>query len=582
MLEGEEQQNAQNVPWQMNNNNLEREIPSSKHRSNNNRGASSSHNGHNQSLSGRKNSYHRHTQSQINALEALFKECPHPDDKQRRELAQQLSLEPLQVKFWFQNKRTQMKNHNDRYESTNLRTENELLRMENMRYKEALSSMMCHTCSGPITIGETTYNEEQLRLENTRLREEIQRISATSKNVGKQMLPECSRAPLVPSHASLEPPTGSSGVQVGMSAEMYEAAEILQSMPGQPDPDKKMIVEIVVVAMDELVRMATLGQPLWTPAYDGSTETICYEEYVRTFTRGTGLRRFGMTSEVTRETVVLAMNHIKLVEILMNVNQWASVFSTIISKAVIMDVLVASDGGNYNGALQVMLAEFQVPSPLVPVQESYFARFCKQHGDGTWVVVDVSLDNVHPGPSESYRRRPSGCVIQEMPNDYSKVTWVEHVEVDHKKVHQMYKPIAGLGLLFGAKRWVATLDHQCERLALVMAGGNLGGDGGRRPTLEALEQWVISSWRLSRPCLMSLTEKGQDESIWPSETPVWIRLRGIPYHYWSSDILLSIATSIGKPLCLDDTIAKQRMLSFARVQVLWMWPNLVRDSSNLN
>lgn len=59
------------------------------------------------------------------------------------------------------------------------------------------------------------------------------------------------------------------------------------------------------------------------------------------------------------------------------------------------------------------------------------------------------------------------------------MTWVEHVEVDHKKVHQMYKPIAGLGLLFGAKRWVATLDHQCERLALVMAGGNLGGDGGK-------------------------------------------------------------------------------------------------------
>lgn len=39
----------------------------------------------------------------------FFKECPHPDDKQRKELSRELSLEPLQVKFWFQNKRTQMK-----------------------------------------------------------------------------------------------------------------------------------------------------------------------------------------------------------------------------------------------------------------------------------------------------------------------------------------------------------------------------------------------------------------------------------------------------------------------------------------
>ena len=42
-------------------------------------------------------------------MPSFFKECPHPDDKQRKELSRELGLEPLQVKFWFQNKRTQMK-----------------------------------------------------------------------------------------------------------------------------------------------------------------------------------------------------------------------------------------------------------------------------------------------------------------------------------------------------------------------------------------------------------------------------------------------------------------------------------------
>jgi len=42
-------------------------------------------------------------------LRRLFKECPHPDEKQRGELSRRLGLDPRQVKFWFQNRRTQMK-----------------------------------------------------------------------------------------------------------------------------------------------------------------------------------------------------------------------------------------------------------------------------------------------------------------------------------------------------------------------------------------------------------------------------------------------------------------------------------------
>jgi homeobox-leucine zipper protein len=68
-----------------------------------------------------------------------------------------------------------------------------------------------------------------------------------------------------------------------------------------------------------------------------------------------------------------------------------------------------------------MTAEFQLPTPLVPTRESYFVRYCKQHADGTWAVVDVSLDNLRPSPGARCRRRPSGCLIQEMLNGYSKV-----------------------------------------------------------------------------------------------------------------------------------------------------------------
>lgn len=52
---------------------------------------------------------------------------------------------------------------------------------------------------------------------------------------------------------------------------------------------------------------------------------------------------------------------------------------------------------------------------------------------------------------------------------HHQVTWVEHVEVDDRSVNGIYKLLVDSGLAFGARRWVGTLDRQCERLASVMA-----------------------------------------------------------------------------------------------------------------
>ncbi|XP_011096101.1 homeobox-leucine zipper protein MERISTEM L1 [Sesamum indicum] len=447
----------------------------------------------------KKKRYHRHTQHQIQEMESFFNECPHPDDKQRKELGRRLGLEPLQVKFWFQNKRTQMKAQHERHENSQLRAENEKLRAENIRYKEALSNATCPNCGGPAAIGEMSFDEQHLRIENARLREEIDRISGiAAKYVGKPML---SYPHLSPGGSrSLDLGVGNYGPQTGMSGEIYGAADLLRSVSGPTDADKPVIIELAVAAMEELIRMAQTGEPLWIPSTDNSAEVLSEEEYVRTFPRGIGPKPLGLKSEASRESAVVIMNHINLVEILMDVNQWSSVFSSIVSRAVTLEVLSTGVAGNYNGALQVMTAEFQVPSPLVPTRENYFVRYCKQHTDGTWAVVDVSLDNLQrPASISRCRRRPSGCLIQELPNGYSKVTWVEHVEVDDRAVHSIYRPLVNSGLAFGAKRWVATLDRQCERLASVMANNISAGDvgvisspEGRKSMLKLAERMVMS------------------------------------------------------------------------------------------
>ncbi|XP_009597904.1 homeobox-leucine zipper protein MERISTEM L1-like [Nicotiana tomentosiformis] len=447
----------------------------------------------------KKKRYHRHTQLQIQEMESFFKECPHPDDKQRKELGKRLVLEPLQVKFWFQNKRTQMKAQHERHENSQLRNENEKLRAENIRYKEALGNATCPNCGGPAAIGEMSFDEQHLRIENARLREEIDRISGiAAKYVGKPML-TYPNLPSTGSTRSLDLGVSSFGPQTGLVGEMYSASDLLRSVSGPTDADKPIIIELAVAAMEELIRMAQTGEPLWILSPDNSTETLCVEEYMRTFPRGIGPQPLGLKSEASRESAVVIMNHINLVEILMDVNQWTSVFAGLVSRAVTLEVLSTGVAGNYNGALQVMTAEFQVPSPLVPTRENYFVRYCKHHADGTWAVVDVSLDNLRPTSTSRCRRRPSGCLIQELPNGYSKVTWIEHIEVDDRAVHNIYRPLVNSGLAFGAKRWVATLDRQCERLASAMANNIPTGDigvitspEGRRSMLKLAERMVMS------------------------------------------------------------------------------------------
>jgi homeobox-leucine zipper protein len=79
---------------------------------------------------------------------------------------------------------------------------------------------------------------------------------------------------------------------------------------------------------------------------------------------------------------------------------------------------------------QQMKAELQVLSPLVPIREVIFLRFCKQLAEGAWAVVDVSIDGLLSNQNSATtpvaanlkcRRLPSGCVMQDTPNGYCKV-----------------------------------------------------------------------------------------------------------------------------------------------------------------
>lgn len=72
-----------------------------------------------------------------------------------------------------------------------------------------------------------------------------------------------------------------------------------------------------------------------------------------------------------------------------------------------------------------MYEELQVLSPLVPTRQLYLLRLVQEIKQGAWAVVNVSYDlpqyNAYPHSRFKVTCLPSGCLIQDMPNGYSKV-----------------------------------------------------------------------------------------------------------------------------------------------------------------
>lgn len=490
----------------------------------------------------KKKRYHRHTPQQIQELEAVFKECPHPDEKQRMELSRRLNLESRQVKFWFQNRRTQMKTQIERHENALLRQENDKLRTENMTIREAMRSPMCGNCGGAAVLGDVSLEEQHLRIENSRLKDELDRVCALAgKFLGRPVSAISSPLSLPSSLSGLDLAVGSA------NGGFMGGGSVLQSIPdlmgggtagmrlpagmiggglddgvgGAGDAmDRGVLLELGLAAMEELVKVAQVDEPLWLPTSldsgggfgqqaleSGGFQTMNYEEYRRAFARVLGPSPAGFVSEATRDVGVAIVSSVDLVSSLMDAGRWSEMFPCVVARASTMEMISSGMGGTLSGSIQLMRAELQVLSPLVPIREVTFLRFCKQHAEGLWAVVDVSVDGVlRPNDGAAAagymgcRLLPSGCVVEDMRNGYSKVTWVVHAEYDEAAAHELYRPLLRSGQALGARRWLASLRRQCEYLAILCSNPLPSRGDGHHEAISPV----------GRRCMLKLAQRMAD------------------------------------------------------------------------
>uniref|UniRef100_A0ACD5ZAW9 Uncharacterized protein n=1 Tax=Avena sativa TaxID=4498 RepID=A0ACD5ZAW9_AVESA len=528
----------------------------------------------------RKKRYHRHTPRQIQQLEAMFKECPHPDENQRMHLSRELALEPRQIKFWFQNRRTQMKAQHERADNCFLRAENDKIRCENIAMREALKNVICPTCGGPHSgAADDYFDEHKLRMENAHLKEELDRVSSlTSKYLGRPItqLPSMHQ-PL--SMSSLELSVGGLGSPVsalGPSLDLDpfsggSGSSAFQLPAPVSEMERPMMAEMATRAMDELIRLAQAGEHLWAKA-PGGREVFNADTYDSIFGKpgmSSSFRGPDVHVEGSRDSCLVLTSAVGLVDVFMDSNTWAEFFPTIVTRARTVDVLVNGMAGR-SESLVLMYEELHVMTPVVPTRELCFLRYCRQIEQGLWAIADVSVDLQrdarYGAPPPRSRRLPSGCLIADMSNGYSKVTWVEHTETEDKApINMLYRDLVGSGAAFGAHRWLAALQRACERHACLVTpphGRDIAVAGvtaeGKRSMMR-LSQRMVGSFcaSLSASQLHRWTTLSGPGAAGSSDDAAGVRVMvhrstdpGQP-----SGVVLSAATSIWLPVSCERVFA---------------------------
>lgn len=208
-----------------------------------------------------------------------------------------------------------------------MREENGKLRAENLSLREAMAHPACGGCGGPVQamLGESPSLEEQdLRVQNATLKSELSRFCALASAFLGRSISFAATQPM--------PGPGSPLEHIGSAPATTVANSTITEFTGSPSStmgmakatiDKSVFLELATSAVDELVKMAQMDEPLWIPnvPLPGSPakETLNYEEYLKTFSPTIGVKPPGFVSEASRDSgIVTSDGSVELMESLLD------------------------------------------------------------------------------------------------------------------------------------------------------------------------------------------------------------------------------------------------------------------------
>ncbi|CAN6922517.1 unnamed protein product [Brassica oleracea] len=414
-----------------------------------------------------KRTYHRHTFQQTQRLEAYFKECPNPEESQRLSLGEELNLGPDQIKFWFQNKRTQNKTQIERNANILLREENKKIKCENEAMLEALRIVTCPDCGGPPLGVERDHNFQNLGLANTFLTEKRDELANTvsmnqhQQNMvnlfasvqGQQIFDTHTSYGTIPNSLMNDPSNS-----VGSSTSQDIQLQLISQM------DITQLSETATRAVEELKRLF-VTEDLWVMSSIDGTYVIDQESYEKFSHSIKHFRKLSARVESSKDVTLVPIEATNLIEMFLDSEKWKRLFPTIVAKAMTIHKLGSELPINENcNNLQVIWEKLHILSPLVPPREFMIVRCCQKIDEGIWIVADVSQRIVDSDQINPFcYKRPSGCLIRAFPGAHSEAC-LHCLDLTCFSILKIELLCGGSG--YGATRWTTTLERMCERMAL--------------------------------------------------------------------------------------------------------------------
>ncbi|CAL5017538.1 unnamed protein product [Urochloa decumbens] len=416
-------------------------------------------------LQGRKSTKRgkRFTAQQIIELEFSFQLGAHPNDSQRQDIADRIGLDARQVKFWFQNRRTKTKVKAVGDENKDIKRENAQLQAENMILQKKL---LCGRCRDP--------NDEKCRLldENARLKD--------TKRQAQEYLLKLMHFGKLPHSETLE--------------HLESASLNLVPFIDNDSINQATLLSYAERALNEFVMLAMKAEPMWLPGSNGKILNDKEYKSHTTFPELLGSCPQGFVMEASKWTTTVRGTASNIVGILTDISRWSSMFPGIIGG--VRTSCVVSNGilNLHDGLIQ--------ESPRLPNRSVKFLRYSKQIENSQWAVVDVSMDGTHGietyGSQIGYmscRLLPSGCLLEDLSNGRCKVTWIVHAEYDETTVQPIFRQFFQSGQALGASRWLASLQRQCEYMAILHSSHSSAAAMsalGRRSVLELAQRMMKS------------------------------------------------------------------------------------------
>ncbi|KAK4369740.1 hypothetical protein RND71_009215 [Anisodus tanguticus] len=494
---------------------------------------------------------HRHTMEQIQQLEAILFDALH-----------------------------------ERSDNNSLRTENERYHCENMAMREALKNIICPRCDGP-SLGEDQrkQNLEKLKMANQQLRNEHERISnLISSVVGRSFVRNPKLAPQKPTLGSssnssneslLSHNIGGSPIEYSPHHQEYNSSNVRENsininntpiMTPSPEEncdfyhdngEKAIILQIAVAAMDEIVEVLQADEPMWIKSPSGERYSIRRDRYEELFSNPHRPYKSSTARiESSKDSGVVSMNAIELIQNFVDPIKWMNMFPNLVTKAGTIEIF---DSANLGGSIQLMYEKLHILSPLVGAREFFFIRCCRQIDLTTWIMVDVSYDvfkEIQSG-GPSYWKFPSGCVIQDLGDGKSHVSWLEHVQVDDKnQTQRIFRELVYGRQTYGAKRWIITLQRMSERYNFATGAkyptrhefeGVVNAPEGRKNVMQISQRMVKSFCEI-----LSMSDKMEfPTSLEMSKSGVRISMRKNEEISQPKGLIVTATTSIWFPLSFE-------------------------------